>query len=379
MTFAFPGLSENLCRSADELGYKDLFPVQKDVIPVILAGKNLAATAQTGSGKTAAFLLPILQRLTESAKLKSQGVRVLVLVPTRELAVQVAEAAKVFSRYLPCKMRIAAIFGGVSINTQMMGLHGGTDILVATPGRLIDIVSKNAVSLSNVEVLVLDEADRMLDLGFRDEIGTILAMLPGKRQNLLFSATLKSNIEIPGINFMDDAVKIGIEKLDIPADPVEQVVYTVDQNSKGLLLRYLINDGGWEQVLVFVSSKRRADNVTRKLIANNISAEALHGDKSQGARTGALTRFKQGKIRVLVATDLASRGLDIEQLPYVLNYELPRSAADYIHRIGRTGRAGMKGVAVTLLSEEDYQQMKLIEKRMGKKPLYIDSGSIKFK
>ncbi len=378
MSFSIPGISESLCRAAYELGYKSLFPIQTEAIPVILAGKDLAASAETGSGKTAAFLLPLIQRLSENVPVKNSTVRVLILVPTRELAVQVADAAKTLSRYLPEKIKIAAIHGGVSINPQMISLTGGADIIVATPGRLIDIVEKNAVKLSGIETLVLDEADRMLDLGFKEEIAVILKMLPAKRQNLLFSATLSSNIDIPGINFLESAVKIGMQKPVQPAEPVEQIVYTVDQNSKGILLRFLIKDGEWEQVLVFVSSKRRADNVTRKLITAGISAEALHGDKSQGARTGALTRFKQGKIRVLVATDLASRGLDIEQLPYVVNYELPRSAGDYIHRIGRTGRAGMKGVAVTLLSEDDYPHMKLIEKRMGKKPEYIDSKSIKF-
>jgi len=382
MSFPIPGLSVDLCRAVSKLGYTDLFPVQTEAIPVILAGKDLAVAAQTGSGKTAAFLLPILQRLSEKEDVKASSVRVLVLVPTRELAVQVAKAAEAFSRYITKKIRIAAVHGGVSINPQLKSLCAGSDILVATPGRLIDVINKNAATLSCVETLVLDEADRMLDLGFKDEISSILKLLPVKRQNLLFSATLKSNIKIPGINFLKDAVKIGVEKPDEseePADPVEQVVYTVDQNSKGLLLRHLIKNEEWEQVLVFVSSKRRADNVTRKLNANSISAEALHGGKSQGARTGALTRFKRGKIRVLVATDLASRGLDIEQLPYVVNYELPRSPADYIHRIGRTGRAGRNGLAVTFLCEEEDKHMKLIEKRMGKKPEYIDSGSIIFK
>ncbi len=382
LPFSSIGLTAGLCRAVVESGYKDLFPIQKGVIPVILEGKDLAAAAVTGSGKTAAFLLPVLHMLLEKKRAENCLVNVLILVPTRELAVQVAEAAKVFSRFLPEKIKIAAVHGGVSINPQMKSLAGGADILVATPGRLIDLAGQNAVKLTGVEILIFDEADRMLDLGFKDELGVILKMLPAKRQNLLFSATLKGNIEIPGIDFLKDAVKIGIENSansDKPAEPVKQIVYTVDQNSKGLLLRHLINDGVWDQVLVFVSSKRKADNVTRKLIANKITAEALHGDKSQGARTGALTRFKQGKVRVLVATDLASRGLDIEQLPYVVNYELPRSAADYIHRIGRTGRAGMKGIAITLLSEDDYQHMKLIEKRMGTKPQYIDSESISYK
>lgn len=377
MTFSCPGLSENLCRAAEELGYNSLFPIQREVIPVILKGRDLAAAAETGSGKTAAFLLPILQRLSENKPERHSSVRVLILVPTRELAVQVAEAATTFSKYLPEMIRILAVHGGVSINPQMISLSRGTDILIATPGRLLDLVSKNAARLSRIETLVFDEADKMLALGFKDEIGSILEMLPAKRQNLLFSATLNSTIEIPGINFSETAEKIGMEKTEQPPEPIEQIVYTVDQNSKGPLLRDLINEGKWEQVLVFVSSKHRADNVTRKLNANKISAEALHGDKSQGARTQALKYFKQRKIRVLVATDLASRGLDIEQLPYVVNYELPRSPADYLHRIGRTGRAGKKGIAVTLLCEEEYHHMRIIEKKMGINPVYRDSGSIK--
>lgn len=378
MSFSSPGLSAGLCRAVDELGYKELFPIQVEAIPVILAGKDIAAAAQTGSGKTAAFILPLLQRLSESGPLKNSGVKILILVPTRELAVQVADTAKIFSRYLPVKIKIAAVHGGVSINPQMKILSGGVDFLVATPGRLIELAGKNSVKLFTVETLVFDEADRMLDLGFKDEIDAILKMLPVKRQNLLFSATLKSNLELSGIEFLKDAVKIGMEKKEVPAEAVEHIVYKVEQEKKGLLLRHLINDGGWKQVLVFVSSKRRADNVTRKLIVNNISAEALHGDKSQGARTGALARFKQGKTRVLVATDLASRGIDIDQLPYVVNYELPRSAGDYIHRVGRTGRAGVKGIAVTFLSEEDYPLMKLIEKRFKIKAEYVIQENIRF-
>ncbi len=379
LSFASLGLCEELCRAVDKLGFTEPFPVQKEAIPFILAGKNLAAAAQTGSGKTAAFLLPILQRLSENTGEKRPEVKILILVPTRELAVQITEAADNFSRFLSEKIKVTAVYGGVSINPQMKNLIRGTDILIATPGRLIDIINRNAVKLSNVETLVLDEADRMLDLGFKDEINTILRKLPEKRQNLLFSATLKSDTLTEGLTFLNDAVKIGVEKPQIPVDQIKQIVYTVDQNSKGLLLRHLIKNGDWQQVLVFVSSKRRADNVTRKLNSNGISAEALHGDKSQGARAGALKRFRQRNIRVLVATDLASRGLDMEKLPYVVNYELPRSPKDYIHRIGRTGRAGENGIAITLLHEDDYKHMKLIEKRTGKKAEYIDSENIKYK
>lgn len=378
MSFSFPGLSVELCRAADGLGYVKPFPVQAEAIPLILEGRDIAAVAQTGSGKTAAFLLPVLQRLSENGAAGKSKARVLILVPTRELAVQVGESAKVFSRYMARRVRVAVVHGGVSVNLQIKELGIGTDILVATPGRLLDVISRGSVSIASVETLVLDEADRMLDLGFSDEIKRVLALLPAKRQNLLFAATFRRDIDSLGLSFLDDAVKIGFEYPDAPAEPVEQLVYRVGQNSKGLLLRYLINDGGWSQVLVFVSSKRKADNVTRKLNSNGITAEAMHGDKSQGARTGALARFRQGKTRVLVATDLASRGIDIKQLPHVVNYELPRSPADYIHRVGRTGRAGESGVAVTLLSPEEEPHMKLIEKKTGARPVYIDSAGIPF-
>jgi ATP-dependent RNA helicase RhlE len=384
MPFSSAGLTAGLCRAAAELGYLDLFPIQREAIPVILAGKDLAASAQTGSGKTAAFLLPILNRLHEEKKTENNikksiekiSARVLILVPTRELAVQTSKAAVVLSRYLPDKLKITALTGGTSINTQLKSLKGGSDILIATPGRLIDIANKNGVRLSNIEILVLDEADRILEMGFRDELVQILQMLPVKRQNLLFSATLDKSSEIPGTDFLKNAVKIGTEKKIMPPEAVEHFVYTVNRDSKGPLLRHLLNNENWEKVLVFVSSKRRADNVARKLAAARISAEAIHGDKSQGARTSALDRFKQGKIKVLVATDLASRGIDIAQLPCVINYELPRSVQDFVHRTGRTGRAGEKGIAVTFISEDDNNQMKLIEKKINLKPVYIDGDRI---
>ncbi len=379
MSFSSIGLSPILCRTTEELGFKEPFQIQREAIPVILAGKDLAASAETGSGKTAAFLLPLIQRLSENDSIKRTSVETVILVPTRELAVQITEVAKTFTKYISKKINIVAIHGGVSINPQMKSLSSSTDIIIATPGRLIDIVNKNATSLSQIKTVVLDEADKMLDLGFRDEITTILSMLPKNRQNILFSATLKSGTKLSAINFSEDVVKIGVEKPERAPAPVEQIIYRVHQNDKGLLLRHLIKTEGWEQVLVFVSSKRKANNVTRKLNLNKIIAEVIHGDKSQGARTGALTRFKQGRITVLVATDLASRGLDIEQLPYVVNYELPRSPKDYIHRIGRTGRAGVKGIAITLLAEEEYHHMKTIEKRMGKRAVYIESDTIGFK
>ncbi len=379
MSFFQAGLSESLCRAAEEIGYANPFPIQEQVIPLILQGKDVAAAAQTGSGKTAAFLLPLIQGLCENSNKKTFSPEILILVPTRELAVQVAEAAKQFSRYAPKKIRIAALYGGVSISLQMKSLISGTDIIVATPGRLMDLVHRKAVNISAVKVLVLDEADRMLDLGFKDEISDIFQVLPDKRQNLLFSATLSSSIEIPGMNFLSNAVKVGVQSSSAQSDMIEQIIYTVSRNDKGIFLRYLIKTGEWERALVFVSSQQKADNVARKLNRNCISAEVLHGGKSQAARSEALKRFKDGKITVLVATDLASRGIDIEELPFVVNYELPRSAADYVHRIGRTGRAGMKGIAVTLLSEDEIQHMRLIEKRTGNRPEYIDSKKIQFK
>lgn len=375
MPFISSGISLEICRAAVDFGYSEVFPIQKEVIPIILSGKNVAAAADTGSGKTAAFLLPLLQLLHEKKSVNPSSARALILVPTRELAVQISEAAAAFSKYLPKKMKITPVYGGVSINPQLKNLRNGTDILIATPGRLIDITRKNGINLSQVSILVLDEADRMLDLGFNEEISSILKMLPSKRQNLLFSATLDRSIEISGVDFLHDGVTIGLKKDETVPGQIEEIVYKVDSNNKGIFLKHLIKKENWDHILVFVSSKRRADNLTRKLIASSITAEALHGDKSQGARTGALTRFREGKIKVLVATDLASRGLDIKHLPCVINYELPRSVTDYTHRIGRTGRAGMEGTAVTLLSPEEYNQMKLIEKRTGKKVKYFDSDS----
>jgi len=373
MPFEIEGLFPEFCRAVEKAGYKIPFPVQSEVIPHILSGKDLAVSSKTGSGKTLAFLLPIIQRLTLVPE-KGVSPTALILVPTRELALQVEEVGRCFAKSAKSKIKVQSVHGGVSINPQLKSLSRGAEILIATPGRLIDITEKNGVDLSFIEIFVLDEADRMLNLGFRDELKIIMKMLPEVRQNLLFSATIKDSMK-SSMPFLNDALFIDVEESHKSADPVKQICYRVSVEGKGVLLRQLINEGGWKQVLVFAASKRRADNITRKLCRNGIKAEAFHGDKSQGARIGALKRFKEGSIRVLVATDLASRGLDITELPYVVNYELPRSVSDYIHRIGRTGRAGVAGVAVTLLSEDDEKQMKLIEKKTGVKVEYVDPES----
>jgi len=350
MPFAALGLSLPLLRALEASGYQAPFPIQSQALPFALAGRDLIAVAQTGSGKTAAFALPILQRLSQTTGADPGQIRALVLVPTRELAAQVAEVFSQLSRFLPVPLRTRVVFGGVSINPQMMAMRGGADVLVATPGRLLDLVSRNAVRLAQVETLVLDEADRMLDLGFREELEQLLAKLPSHRQNLLFSATWDPASGALLRPMLSNPATIGDQLPALPPNQVKQRVYLVDQARKGPLLRHLITKGGWDQVLVFVASHRKADTVARKLQNNGINAEAMHGELSQGARTGALAGFRAGGTQVLVATDLASRGLDIEQLACVINYELPRSPTDYLHRVGRTGRAGVDGVAIALVA-----------------------------
>jgi ATP-dependent RNA helicase RhlE len=332
--------------------------------------------AETGSGKTAAFVLPLLQRLGEHGGTERGLVRALVLVPTRELAAQVGAAFTQLGQFLPAPLRCRVVFGGVAINPQMMALRGGADVLVATPGRLLDLVGRNAVKLGQVEVLVLDEADRMLDLGFREELTRLLDLMPVRRQNLLFMATRDPATAGLLQPMLQDPVILASQGPERPPEAVKQRVYLVDQAGKGPLLRHLILRGGWDQVLVFVASHRRADTVVRKLQNHGIQAEALHGDLSQGARTGALAGFRAGGSRVLVATDLASRGLDIDQLACVINYELPRSPNDYIHRVGRTGRAGTEGVALSLVAPEELAHMKLIEKRIGQRLPHLDSADM---
>jgi ATP-dependent RNA helicase RhlE len=365
MDFSSLGLSAPLLKAIKTTGYDKPYPIQQEAIPAILAGNDLLGIAKTGSGKTAGFALPMLQLFQKMQPARNRYIKALVLVPTRELAVQVAEVFRDFGSMLPRKVKTLAVFGGVSINPQMMGLSG-TEILVATPGRLLDLLESNALHLSEVEMLVLDEADKMLNLGFEEEMNRILKLLPKKRQNLLFSATLADDVQAIRNNLLRDPVVIEIKEEADTLEQIRQVAYRVSPERKGPFLRYLIKHENIQQVLVFVSSTRNADNLAVKLNKNGIEAMAMHGEKSQGARTESLRRFKTGKLRVLVATDLASRGIDIQFLPYVINYDLPRSPKDYVHRIGRTGRAEASGEAISLITPEDEHHFTIIQKRMGK-------------
>lgn len=367
MTFLSLGLNNGMVRVAQMQGYKDPFVIQEEVIPHVLARRDVVAIAATGSGKTAAFLIPLLQLIGDKKSVDRSSVRVLILVPTRELAQQIADVINKMSQYLSYNLRSEVVYGGVSVNPQLKELRGGIDVLVATPGRLLDIVSKNGVRLSSVEVLVLDEADRILDLGFSAELAQVFSLLPDQRQTLLFTATMSKEVSLLAKEKLNEPVLIGCNKLEEQAPAIDQIYYSVAQDAKGPFLRALLKDNEWSQILVFVSSKRRADNVAAKLNGAGIVTAVLHGDKSQGARTRVLSEFKAGAVRVLVATDLAARGLDIVALPCVINYELPRSPADYIHRIGRTGRAGSTGLAISFVSDEEKNHFRLIEKRMGQK------------
>ncbi|MDP4626297.1 MAG: DEAD/DEAH box helicase [Akkermansiaceae bacterium] len=361
MPFSAFGLSAQLVSVASK--YDSPTAVQSAGIPVVLAGGDLLATAKTGSGKTMAFVLPLLQRWSEARHEKPRRVHTLILVPTRELAAQVREVVQEFSTNLPERIKVVSAVGGVSINPQMMALRGGADFIVATPGRLLDLVDHNAVKLSDVRALVLDEADRMLDLGFADELGRILSLLPKRRQSLLFSATFPPAIEAMAGEILHDPTRIEIETTDAP--DILQRAIRVDTDKRTPLLRHLIATEKWKRVLVFVATQYSADHVVDKLRRNGIRAKAFHGELSQGARNEVLEDFKKSHIKVLVATDLAARGLDIAQLPVVVNYDLPRSAVDYTHRIGRTGRAGEAGVAVSFVAAESQAHFLLIEKRNG--------------
>ncbi|WPR73461.1 DEAD/DEAH box helicase [Algoriphagus sp. NG3] len=377
MNFSELGLSSQILDAISKAKYDSPYPIQIKAIPAVLEKKDVLGIAPTGSGKTASYILPILQRLQEKSTNKGRMIPVLVLVPTRELASQVAEVTENFARFLTRPVKALSVFGGVSINPQMMKIYG-TDILVATPGRLLDLMSKNALNLNQVEVLVLDEADKVLNMGFKEEVDQILEKLPKKRQNILFSATSEESVETLIDALLQDPVRISAEPDTVSPDLIEQYAYRVPMEQKGPFLRYLINSGDWPQILVFASSIRAANNIVTKLSKNGIDALAFHGDKSQGARTEALHRFKTGKTRVLVATDLAARGIDIKFLPLVINYELPRSPKDYVHRIGRTGRAGATGEAISLIAEEDLHHFKVIQKKMKKHVQLRSIDSIEF-
>ena len=365
MHFSDLGLSPALLTAIQRANYDTPYPIQVEAIPAVLQQKDILGLAPTGSGKTAAYILPILQLLLPHEAPRDRQVPVLVLVPTRELAIQVAEVTENFSRFLPRRIKSLAIFGGVSINPQMIKV-GGVEILIATPGRLIDLVGRNAVGIGRIQTLVLDEADKMLQMGFREEMDHLLELTPKKKQTLLFSATQDQELASLIHQLLKNPVEIQVAPTDFTPDAIHQEAYRVSPESKGPFLRQLIQSGDWKQILVFASSIRTADNMVVKLNKNGIQAVAFHGDKSQGARTEALAKFKSGKTRVLVATDLAARGIDIQGLPLVINYELPRSPKDYIHRIGRTGRAGATGHAISLITPEEQHHFKVIQKKMGK-------------
>ncbi|PKQ68493.1 RNA helicase [Labilibaculum manganireducens] len=363
MSFASLGLSSSLLKALADQNYNEAYPIQKEAIPAILQKKDVLGIAKTGSGKTASYVLPILTNLQGGSISKNRYIKTLVLVPTRELAMQVLEVFQQFSSALADPIKCLAVHGGVSINPQMKAMNN-VDILVATPGRLLELVDSNAVHLSEIEALVLDEADKMLNLGFKDEMNRIFSLLPKKRQNLLFSATLSDDVNNVNQVLLNEPVIIKIEAEENTLDLIDQIAYSVREEKKGPLLRYIIKKNNLEQVLVFVSSAHRADAVAYKLSKNGIQATSTHSKKSQGARTENLRKFKTGKLRVLVATDLLTRGIDIEFLPYVVNYDLPRSPKDYIHRIGRTGRAESPGEAISFVSEEDEHHFNVIQKKM---------------
>ncbi len=367
MSFTTLGLSAPILRAITEQGYSKPTPIQKQAIPAILGKHDVLAGAQTGTGKTAGFTLPLLQRLSDGAPVKGKRhVRALILTPTRELAAQVGESVKTYGKYLP--FRSTVIFGGVGISPQIMTLRKGVDILVATPGRLLDHVGQKTLDLSRVEYLILDEADRMLDMGFIHDIKKILALLPKHRQNLLFSATFSSEIKKLVDSLLNSPTLIEVARRNIAADKVDQSVYPVDRTRKRELLSHLITTENWKQVLVFTRTKHGANRLSQQLEKDGISSAAIHGNKSQRARTKALADFKRGTVRVLAATDIAARGIDIDQLPHVVNFELPNVPEDYIHRIGRTGRAGNEGEALSLVCVDEHALLRGIEKLI-KRPI----------
>ena len=363
MAFSSLGLSKPLLRAVKEQGYDKPSPIQIQGIPAVLAGKDVMAAAQTGTGKTASFTLPLLQRLEKGRKAGSNQARALVLTPTRELAAQVAASVETYGKYLPLTSTV--VFGGVKINPQMMRLRKGTDVLVATPGRLLDLYNQKAIRFDHLEVLILDEADRMLDMGFIHDIRKIMAFLPKKRQTLLFSATFSGDIRSLAEGFLHKPVKIDVSPRNTAAKTVKQSVFEADKSKKTALLSHLIRHNDWQQLLVFMRTKHGANRLVKRLDKDGIKAAAIHGNKTQAARTRALADFKAGKVRVLVATDIAARGIDISDLPLVVNFELPNVPEDYVHRIGRTGRAGMTGEAISLVSADEVKLLQTIENLIG--------------
>jgi ATP-dependent RNA helicase RhlE len=359
MSFELLGLKPELLRAVSEKGYTTPSPIQSQAIPAVLSGRDLIAGAQTGTGKTAAFVLPMLQRLTQSEQ-SGRTPRALVLTPTRELAAQVAESARDYGKYL--SLRTAVVFGGVSIGPQINALRSGCDLLIATPGRLLDLAEQRAVDLRNVQYFVLDEADRMLDMGFIHALRRILKLLPAQRQNLMFSATYSEEIRELAKRFLRDPATVEVAARNATADRVEQTVYRVSKDHKRHLLAHLIGNGNWHQVLVFTRTKHGANRLAQQLEANGIRSAAIHGNKSQGARVRALADFKDNKVTALVATEVAARGLDIKELPHVVNYELPNVPEDYVHRIGRTARAGGTGSAVSLVAPDEASLLRDIER-----------------
>jgi ATP-dependent RNA helicase RhlE len=382
MSFDSLGLSAELLRAVHEQGYNAPTPIQIKAIPLILEGRDIMAGAQTGTGKTAGFTLPLLQLLSSRAVDSNQrAVRALVLTPTRELAAQVEDSIKTYGRHLPLKS--AVIFGGVKINPQIDKLRRGVDVLVATPGRLLDHARQKTVDLSRVEILVLDEADRMLDMGFIHDIKKIMALLPTRanRQNLLFSATFSNEIKKLSHQLLNHPELVEVARRNAPIELIDQKVHPVDKNRKREVLSHMIGAGNWKQVLVFTRTKHGANRLAKQLVMDGLSATAIHGNKSQGARTRALADFKQGAVRILVATDIAARGLDIDQLPHVVNFELPNVPEDYVHRIGRTGRAGNEGSAVSLVCSDEDKLLRDIERLINRQipkeilPGYASTGA----
>ncbi len=360
MTFDTLGLSEALVRAVHDHGYTQPTPIQSQAIPAVLRGGDILAAAQTGTGKTAGFVLPILHRISEKPPVKSNQVRALVLTPTRELAAQINQSVEDYGKHL--NLRSTVVFGGVKINPQMMKLRRGVDVLVATPGRLLDLYRQNAVKFDQVETLVLDEADRMLDMGFIHDIKKIFALLPKQRQNLLFSATFSNDIRRLASGLLHDPLEINVAPKNTAAETVQQKIYPVDKARKAELLSHLIRSENWLQALVFSRTKHGANKLVKILARDGIHAAAIHGNKSQAQRTKALADFKAGKVHVLVATDIASRGIDIDQLPQVVNFDLPNVPEDYVHRIGRTGRAGNEGQAISLVSADEIKLLHDIER-----------------